>query len=155
MKGNKKIIERLNKLLSEELSAVNQYVIQSEMCSNWGYNKLAKKLKEHSVEEMGHAEKIIERIVFLEGIPLIQSSNKISIGKDVAEQLIQDSLSENTAIKMYNGSIKLATEYEDEGTSELLRSILVDEEKHLDWLDSQYDLIGQIGIQNYLTEQIE
>ena len=154
MKGNKKVIERLNKLLSEELSAVHQYVIQAEMCSNWGYSHLSDKLKKHSLDEMSHAEQLIERIVFLEGIPAIHPSSKMILGKDVSEQFIQDSLAENSAIKLYNSSIRLATEADDEGTAEMLRGILKDEEKHLDWLDSQYDLIGQIGIQNYLTEQI-
>ena len=154
MKGNKKVIERLNKLLADELAAVHQYTIQSEMCSNWGYSQLAEKLRKHSLDEMKHSEKLIERIIFLEGEPSIQSAGKFSIGKDVAEQFIQDSLSENSAIKLYNSSIKLAVEFDDEGTADLLRSILKDEEAHLDWLDSQYDLMGQIGIQIYLCEQI-
>lgn len=154
MKGNKKIIDRLNKLLADELTAVNQYAIQAEMCDNWGYAKLAEKLKKHSLDEMKHAEKLIERVIFLEGEPGLLPLNKISIGKDVAEQFIQDSLSENSAIKLYNTSIKLAVELDDEGTASLLRTILNDEEEHLNWLDSQYDLISQIGIQNYLTEQL-
>ena len=154
MKGNPKIIEILNALLTGELTAINQYIVHSEMCSNWGYEKLHKADEKRAIDEMKHAEKLITRILFLEGIPVVSHLNKISIGSDVAAQHKNDMLSEVETISLYNNGIKLAAEVGDSGTRELLESILKDEEVHLDWLEAQISQISQIGIQNYLADQL-
>ncbi len=154
MKGNPKIIEILNALLTGELTAINQYIVHSEMCSNWGYEKLHKTDEKRAIDEMKHAEKLITRILFLEGIPVVSHLNKISIGSDVAAQHKNDMLSEVETISLSNNGIKLAAEVGDSGTRELLESILKDEEVHLDWLEAQISQISQIGIQNYLADQL-
>ena len=154
MKGNPKIIEILNALLTGELTAINQYIVHSEMCSNWGYEKLHKTDEKRAIDEMKHAEKLMTRILFLEGIPVVSHLNKISIGSDVASQHKNDMLSEVETISLYNNGIKLAAEVGDSGTRELLESILKDEEVHLDWLEAQISQISQIGIQNYLADQL-
>lgn len=155
MKGNNKIIEQLNGLLADELTAVNQYIVHAEMCSNWGYNKLSELIKQRAIGEMKHAEKIIERILFLEGIPQVGSLNKISIGNDIEKQFMNDQLAETGAVKMYNDSIRLCVELDDNGTRDLLESILEDEEKHLDWLETQVEQIKQLELKNYLVEQTD
>ena len=155
MKGDKKIIERLNSLLADELTAVNQYIVHSEMCDNWGYKKLGGSIKQRAIGEMKHAEKLIERILFLEGIPEVGTLNKISIGNDIAKQFKNDEFAETGAIKMYNDSIRLCTELGDNGTRDLLESILTDEEKHLDWLETQIAEIKQLELKNYLIEQTD
>lgn len=155
MKGNKKIIERLNGLLADELTAVNQYIVHSEMCANWGYKKLGDFIKQRAIGEMKHAEKLIERILFLEGIPEVSTLNKISIGVDIEKQFRNDQLAETEAIKMYNDSIRLCTGLGDNGTRDLLESILTDEEKHLDWLETQVEEIRQLELKNYLIEQTD
>jgi len=124
------------------------------MCSNWGYEKLHKTDEKRAIDEMKHAEKLITRILFLEGIPVVSHLNKISIGSDVAAQHKNDMLSEVETISLYNNGIKLAAEVGDSGTRELLESILKDEEVHLDWLEAQISQISQIGIQNYLADQL-
>jgi bacterioferritin len=154
MKGNPKIIEKLNSLLSDELTAVNQYIVHSEMCSNWGYEKLHGADEKRAIDEMKHAEKLIGRILFLEGIPVVSDLKKITIGSDVAAQHNNDHVSEADAIASYNDGIRLAVEIGDNGTRELLESILRDEEAHIDWLEAQLDQISQMGIQNYLVEQL-
>jgi bacterioferritin len=154
MKGNKQIIETLNSLLSDELTAVNQYIVHSEMCQNWGYKHLHDTIKQRAIGEMRHAEKLIERILFLEGIPEVGVLNKIQIGKNIEEQFRNDHDAEEEAIGVYNDAIRLAVESFDDGTAQLLRSILADEENHLDWLETQLEQIGQVEIQNYLLEQI-
>lgn len=154
MKGNKKIIETLNTLLADELTAVSQYIVHSEMCANWGYGRLHDITKKRAIEEMKHGEKLIERILFLEGVPSVGNLNKIVLGNTVEEQLINDRASEAEAQKSYNDSIRLSTELGDNGTMELLRSILADEEKHLDWLETQLNLINEIGNKNYLVEHV-
>jgi len=154
MKGNPKIIEILNTLLADELTAINQYIVHSEMCSNWGYEKLHKADEKRAIDEMKHAEKLITRILFLEGIPIVSHLEKISIGSDVAAQHKNDMNSESEAIATYNSGIKLAAEVGDSGTRELLESILKDEEVHLDWLEAQISQISQMGIQNYLADQL-
>jgi bacterioferritin len=140
MKGNPKLIEQLNARLAEELTAINQYMVHAEMCDNWNYKK--------------HAEKLIARILFLEGIPVVSNLNKVHIGADVPKMHASDRVAEETAIKNYNDTIKLAAEVGDNGTRDFLQSILNDEEEHLDWIEAQQDQIGQLGIQNYLVEQI-
>ena len=153
MKGNDKIIATLNSLLADELTAINQYMVHSEMCANWGYEELHKKIEKRAVDEMKHAEKHIGRIIFLEGMPVVSKLNDLRVGADVEAQLKNDSASEITAIKAYNTAIKEAAELHDNGTREMLESILKDEEEHLDWLEAQLDQIKQMGIQNYLLGQ--
>ena len=154
MKGDRRIIERLNALLADELTAINQYMVQSEMCSNWGYERLHKAIEKRAIDEMKHAEKLIGRIIFLEGAPTVSKLNKINIGGDVEAQHKNDQAAETDAIRAYNEGIKLATEVGDNGTRELMESILKDEEDHIDWIEAQLDQIQQMGIQNYLVEQL-
>ena len=153
MKGNQQVIERLNVLLADELTAINQYMVHSEMCDNWGYERLHKAIEGRAIEEMRHAEKLIGRMLFLEGKPVVSNLNKIHIGGDVEAQLKSDWNAEEGAIKNYNDSIRLCVELADNGSRDLLESILGDEEKHIDWLEAQLDQITQMGIQNYLVEQ--
>lgn len=155
MKGNEKIIEKLNVLLADELTAINQYMVHSEMCANWQYKKLHEAAEARAITEMKHAEKLIARILFLEGKPIVSQLNPINIGATIAEQHANDRIAEEGAIRAYNEVIRLAVEVGDNGTRELLESILVDEEEHLDWLEAQLDQIEQMGIQNYLVEQID
>jgi len=155
MKGNDKIIEMLNQRLSEELTAINQYMVHAEMDENWGYEKLQGVVEKRAIAEMKHAEKLIARILFLEGRPIVSNLLKITIGPEVKAQLTNDLDLELDADKKYNDSIKLANELGDMGTKELLDGILLDEESHIDWLEAQMDQIDQMGIQNYLTEQID
>jgi bacterioferritin len=154
MKGNDKIIEHLNARLSEELTAVNQYMVHAEMCDNWGYKELAEAIEKRAVDEMKHAEKLIARILFLDGRPIVSNLNQISIGPEVANMHENDREAEDGAIKVYNDSIRLAAELGDNATRALLESILKDEEDHIDWLEAQLDQIKQMGIQNYLAQQI-
>jgi bacterioferritin len=154
MKGNDRIIGQLNELLADELSAINQYMVQSEMCANWGYEKLHKAIEKRAIEEMKHAEKLIGRILFLEGAPIVSKLNPIHIGNDVATQHKNNWKAEAGAVKAYNEGIRLSVEVGDNGTRELLESILRDEENHIDWLEAQLDQIKQMGIQNYLVEQV-
>jgi len=155
MKGNTRLIEKLNDLLADELTAINQYMVQSEMCNNWGYERLHKAVEKRAIDEMKHAEKLIQRIVFLEGVPTVSKLNAIHIGDDVEAQHKNDCVSETNAVHAYNESIRLAAELGDNGTRELLESILKDEEAHIDWLEAQLDQIKQMGVQNYLVEQID
>jgi bacterioferritin len=155
MKGNPQIIDILNQLLADELTAINQYMVHSEMCADWGYERLHEAIEKRAIEEMGHAEKLIGRIIFLEGTPIVSELNKISIGPEVEQQIKNDAGAETEAVKMYNQGIRLAVDMDDNGTRELLESILTDEEEHLDWLEAQLDQIEQMGIQNYLVEQID
>ncbi len=155
MKGNKKVISVLNDLLADELTAVNQYIVHSEMCANWGYDRLHKLIEKRAIEEMKHAEKHIARILFLEGQPNVSVLNKITIGASVEAQITNDCSSEQGAVKAYNDAIRLCAEVGDNGTREMLEDILEDEENHLDWLEAQLDQIKQVGIQNYLITQVE
>ncbi len=155
MKGNEKIIERLNALLADELTAISQYMVHSEMCANWGYERLHKAVEKRAIDEMKHAEKLIGRVIFLEGKPIVSNLNKINIGPEVEAQIKNDWAAEEGAVKAYNEGIRLAVEAGDNGTRELLESILEDEEAHIDWLEAQLDQIKQMGIQNYLVEQVD
>jgi len=155
MKGNEKILETLNELLADELTAINQYMVQSEMCADWGYEKLHEAIEKRAVDEMKHAEKLIGRILFLEGKPVVSSLNKINIGATVDDQHGNDHEAEEMAIKAYNDAIKLAVEVGDNGSRDLLEEILEDEEKHIDWIESQLDQIQQMSLQGYLGEQLE
>ena len=155
MKGNVQVIDNLNQLLADELTAINQYMVHSEMCADWGYERLHEAIEKRAIQEMGHAEKLIGRIIFLEGTPIVSQLNKISIGPKVETQIENDAAAETEAVKMYNQGIRLAVEVGDNGTRDLLESILTDEEDHLDWLEAQLDQIEQMGIQNYLVDQID
>jgi bacterioferritin len=155
MKGNEKIIEKLNDLLSDELTAINQYMVHSEMCDNWNYERLHKADEKRAIDEMKHAEKLIARILFLEGRPVVSNLKKISIGAEVEAQHKNDWNAENDAIKSYNDGIRLAVEVGDNGTRKLLESILKEEEDHIDWLEAQLDQIKHMGVQSYLVEQID
>jgi bacterioferritin len=155
MKGNEKVLEKLNDLLSDELTAVNQYMVHAEMDDNWSYKRLAESVEKRAIDEMKHAEKLIARILFLEGTPVVSSLKKITIGDAVEKQIGHDWDAEFGAIKSYNEGVKLATEVGDNGTRELMESILKDEEDHIDWLEAQKDQIAQIGIQNYLAQQVK
>jgi len=154
MKGNDKIIEHLNLRLAEELTAINQYMVHSEMCDNWGYERLHQAIEKRAIDEMKHAEKLIARILFLEGRPIVSELNKIHIGAEVPKMHTNDWSAEEVAIKGYNESIRLAVEVGDNGSRELLEEILEEEEVHIDWLEAQLDQIKQMGPQNYLVEQI-
>lgn len=155
MKGNDKILETLNMLLADELTAINQYMVQSEMCADWGYEKLHEAIEKRAIDEMKHAEKLIGRIIFLEGKPIVSNLNKINIGATVDAQHNNDHEAEEMAIKAYNNAIKLAVEVGDNGTRDLFEEILEDEEEHIDWIESQLDQIDQMGMQIYLGEQLE
>jgi bacterioferritin len=155
MKGNDKIITALNGLLADELTAINQYMVHSEMCDNWGYEKLHKAIEKRAIDEMHHAEWLIQRIIFLEALPIVSKLNAIHIGASVFDMVANDSESEVGAIHSYNNAITLAHEVEDQGTVELLMRILKDEEAHLDWGEIQRDQIEQMGLQNYLAIQAE
>ncbi len=155
MKGNDKVIEKLNARLADELTAINQYMVHSEMCDNWGYGRLHSAIEKRAIDEMKHAEKIIARILFLEGQPTVSNLNKISIGGAVDGQLKNDWDAESGAIKDYNADIQFAAANGDNGTRDMLEEILEDEEAHIDWLEAQLDQIKQMGLQNYLERQIE
>jgi bacterioferritin len=153
MKGNEKLIEALNGLLADELTAINQYVVHGEMAENWGYGRLKKLVGGRSITEMKHAEKLIERILFLEGTPVVSQLNRIHIGTDVPQQLANDLAAELTAVASYNAAIKLATEVGDNATREMLEEILEDEDGHVDELEEKLDQIKQMGIHHFLAIQ--
>lgn len=155
MKGNEKIIALLNGFLADELTAINQYIVHSEMCANWGYDKLHSKVEKRAIEEMKYAEKLIARILFLEGLPVVSNLKKMNIGATVDAQLKNDLAAELGAIKDYNDGIRLCLELSDNGSRELIDANLKDEEDHLDWLEAQLDQINQMGLQNYLLGQAE
>ena len=154
MKGDKKLIDTMNSLLADELTAINQYMVHSEMCANWQFNELHEAAEKRAIQEMKHAEMHIGRILFLEGLPIVSNLKALHIGATVEAQLKNDLASEVGAVKSYNEGIKLAVELGDNGTREMLESILKDEEAHLDWLEAQLDQIAQMGIQIYLSQQI-
>ena len=154
MKGNEEVITLLNQLLTNELTSINQYFIHAKMCDNWGYERLAHKIREESIDEMRHAELIIDRILFLEGVPNLQRLNKLHVGETVKEQLESDLRLEYDAIKFLNEGIEAARKASDNTTEELMTKILIAEEEHTDWLETQLELIRQVGDQNYLAQQI-
>ncbi|MCI0637749.1 MAG: bacterioferritin [Gemmataceae bacterium] len=154
MKGDPKVIEALNWALTVELTAINQYFCQAKMCKNWGFNVLAKKHYEESLGEMKHAEMLIDRILFLEGTPEIARYDVIKVGTDVKEQFENDLVLEMKGVKLYNETIELCTKLKDNGSRELIEPILVESEEHVDWLETQLDLIKAVGLQNYLTEKM-
>lgn len=155
MKGNDKVIAILNAFLADELTAISQYMVHSEMCANWQYKKLHEATEKRAVDEMKHAEKLIARLIFLEAQPVVSQLNKISIGQTVEQQLKNDMNAELGAIKGYNEGIQMCLEVGDAGSRELIEHNLQDEEEHLDWLEGQLDQIAQMGLQNYLLGQAD
>ena len=153
MKGNEKLIDVLNSLLSEELSAISKYMVHAEMYKNWGYDKLAIAIRKQAMVEMHHAEWLIERIIFLDGFPKVSQLNEISIGKTVTEMIKNVDADESNAVCSYNDAIKFAGDLADQGTVDLLTKILVMEEGHEDWAATQRAQIEQMGLQNYLVNQ--
>ena len=153
-KKNKQIIEALNDVLSAELTAINQYFLHAKMCENWGYSRLHKEMRMHSIDEMKHAEQVMQRILYLNGIPNVQRLFKINIGETVPEQFTSDLALENEALPRLNEGIELCRNEGDNGTRALLEEILVSEEEHVDWIESQLEQIDQMGVQNYLAAQI-
>ena len=153
MKGNKELVTVLNSLLADELTAINQYMVHSEMCENWGYGKIHMAIRKQAMDEMHHAEWLIERIIFLDGAPTVSKLNAINIGKTVLEMISNDDKDELHAVHAYNEAIKLAWEVDDQGSVELLTKILKMEEGHVDWAEIQKAQIEQMGIENYLVAQ--
>ncbi|HMB45115.1 MAG TPA: bacterioferritin [Candidatus Methanoperedens sp.] len=155
MKGSKKLLLVLNSLLADELTVVNQYMVHSEMCENWGYNKLHMAIRKQAMDEMHHAEWLIERIIFFEGAPTVSKLNPIKIGKTVSEMISNDHDDELKVVHDYNEAIRLAREVDDEGSVDLLTKILKMEEGHVDWGEIQRAQIEQMGMENYLVNQTE
>jgi len=154
MKGNPKVIIELNAALKEELTAINQYFLHAEMCENWKYDKLGAFIKKQSIDEMKHAEILIERILFLDATPSMTELLHISIGQNVKEQIESDLKLELNAVAMYNASIQIARDEGDNASRELFERLLKDEESHVDWLEAQLHQIQEIGYERYLSQQI-
>ena len=155
MRGHEQVVTLLNDVLTAELTAINQYFIHARMCENWGYERLWKKIREESIGEMRHADKLIERILYLEGVPNMQRLGKVNVGETVPEQLRLDLELERDAIRMLNTGIETARSLGDNGTRELLEQILEGEESHANWIEAQMSLIAQAGEGNYLAQQIK
>jgi bacterioferritin len=154
MQGNPKIIALLNEALKEELTAINQYFLHAEMCENWHYKKLGSYVKKQSIDEMKHAEALIERILFLDGTPNMTELMKLTVGQNVREQLESDLRLEIDAVAMYNRAIRAARDESDNASRELFERLLRDEEEHVDWLEAQLHQIGEMGYERYLSQQI-
>jgi bacterioferritin len=154
MKGNDQILASLNSLLADELTAISQYMVHSEMCANWQFGKLHKAIEERAITEMKHAETLMGRILFLEGTPTVSNLRQINIGASIEDQFNNDLRSELIAVKGYNDGIRLASDLGDNGTREILSSILTAEEEHVDWLEAQIGQVNLMGLQNYLVEQV-
>ncbi|HEX7730933.1 MAG TPA: bacterioferritin [Terracidiphilus sp.] len=152
MKGNAKVIEQLNRALREELTAINQYFVHAEMCENFGYEKLSKYIKKQSIDEMKHAESLMERILFLDGTPSMEPL-ALSIGKNVKEMLEADLKLEIGAVAMYNEAIQISVDNKDNGSRDLFVQLLKDEEEHVDWLEAQVHMIKEMGYERYLSIQ--
>ncbi|MFN7144732.1 MAG: bacterioferritin [Myxococcota bacterium] len=148
------LVDVLNDVLSAELTAINQYFIHAKMCGNWGYQRLHKHIRHESIDEMKHAERITERILFLDGVPNYQRLYKVNVGETVEEQFKSDLALEYTAVERLNKGIQLAVAAGDNATRALLEEILVSEEEHIDWLETQLETIRQVGLQGYLAQQI-
>jgi len=154
MQGDKRVIEQLNAALASELTAIVQYMTQSEMCQNWGYKRLSDLSKTRAIEEMKHAEGLIERIIFLDGIPSVEVGLKPQLGSKVQEQIEIDLKDELDAVRQYNDAVKLCAEAKDDGSKSLFESMIRDEERHADFLEAQLHAIKAMGIANYLSQQI-
>ncbi len=155
MKGNEKLLMVLNQLLADELTAINQYMVHSELCENWGYEKFHQAIEKQARDEMHHAEWLIQRIIFLEGAPVVAKLNPVQIGRNVPGIIGNDQDAELAAVRAYNAAIRLAHEVDDQATVDLLTSILKMEEGHVDWAEKQRAQIEQMGLDNYLTTQTE
>jgi bacterioferritin len=154
MKGDPRIIDLLNEILTGELTAISQYFLHAKMCLNWGYEYLGKKIYEESIDEMKHADKLVERVLFLDGLPNLQKLNKLSVGQNVIEILKSDLALESGTVPRLNKGVQLCRDIGDNGSEELLMYILVESEKHVDWLESQLELVQQVGEAHYLAQQI-
>lgn len=154
MQGNPKVLAQLQQALKEELTAINQYFLHAEMCENWGYKKLGNFIKKQSIDEMKHAEEIIERILFLDGIPNMTELMQLNIGQNVKAQIENDHKLEVNAVGMYNEAVKVAREEADNASRELFERLLKDEEAHVDWLEAQLHQIKEVGYERYLSRQI-
>ena len=155
MKGHDEIIAVLNDVLTAELTAINQYFIHARMCENWGYKRLWKKLREESLGEMRHADRLVERILYLEGVPNVQRLGKVNVGQTVPEQLKLDLELERVAVAALNAGVELCRSLGDNGSRDLLEDILEAEEQHVDWIEEQLELIRQVGEAHYLSQQIK
>ncbi len=155
MKGKPEVLEVLSEMLKEELGAINQYILHAEMRENWGYKRLGGGTKKQAIGEMKHAEKIIERILFLEGLPNMGALAPIKIGKNVKQQIENDLAIERSAVTSYNKAIEICRKVSDNATADFLKDILKDEEEHVDQLEQQLGLIEQLGLENYLSQQLE
>jgi bacterioferritin len=155
MKGKPEVLDVLAKMLKEELGAISQYMVHAEMCENWGYKRLSQHTKKESIGEMKHAETLIERILFLEGMPNLNDMPKLQVGKDVKEQLQNDLDLEKDAVAEYNAAIATCRKAGDQASADILQAILADEEGHVDFLETQLDLIEAVGLANYLAQQLE
>jgi bacterioferritin len=155
MKSNEEVLTLLNNLLTNELTAINQYFLHAKMCENWGFERLAAKIREESIDEMRHADQVIGRILFLEGVPNLQRLHKLHVGETVKEQFESDLHLEYAAIAFLNQGIDAARKLHDNSTEDMLTRILVGEEAHTDWLETQLELIRQVGEQNYLAQQMK
>ncbi len=154
MKADPRVVDVLNEVLTNELTAINQYFLHARMCENWGYERLWKKVRAESIDEMKHADEVIERLLYLEAVPNVQRLEKVSIGQTVEEQLRLDLALEQRAIPVLNRGVELSRQAGDNGTAELLEDILEDEEEHANWLEAQLTLVQQVGLQNYLAQQV-
>ena len=154
MKGDAKVIDLLNEVLTGELTAINQYFLHAKMCQNWGYKRLAEHIRKESIDEMKHADQLIERVLFLDGLPNVQRLGKINLGLTVVEMLKNDLAVEMEAIPRLNRAIAECRQIGDNGTAEMLEDILVSEEAHVDWLEEQHELVKQVGDAHYLAQQI-
>ena len=155
MQGNPKVIEVLNEALKEELMAINQYFLHAEMCENWHYDRLGSFIKKQSIDEMKHAEALIERLLFLDATPSLTEPMQINIGKNVKQQLESDLKLELGAVAMYNRAIQVARDEGDNGSRELLERLVKDEEEHVDWLEAQMHQIHEIGYERFLAQQVK
>ena len=154
MRGNEQVIEQLNAALKAELTAIVQYMVHAEMCSNWGYNRLGAYIKKQAIDEMRHAEGLIERILFLDGTPKVDLGLAPQIGATVKAQLANDLAAETEAVRMYNAAVKVCVQAGDNGTRELFEGMVKDEEGHADWLEAQHQIISEAGYDNYLAQQM-
>ena len=154
MKGKSQILQTLNARLAEELTAISMYMVHSEMCANWGYAKLHEAFEKQAIDEMKHAELLIGRVLFLEGTPTVSKLNRMNIAATVPDMVQADEDAENGAIKTYNETIAAAVQLGDNGTREMIAKILQDEERHVDWAEMQREQIAQMGLQNYLANQV-
>lgn len=154
MKGDPKVIDLLNEILTGELTAVNQYFLHAKMCQNWGFKRIGEHIRKESIDEMKHADMLIERILYLEGLPNVQRLGKVNIGQSVIEMLKNDLAVESVAIPLLNKSIETCRQLGDNGSEHLLKDILTSEEEHVDWLEAQLELVKQVGDAHYLAQQI-